>query len=832
MSVKFETGCNDDIYFEILKTSKEGAKENGFGSPLHLLPSNRDCVESVKCKPSSISSLGAAFIEFQQRGPKDGVLTNSNKMRSENFDSNISELLGETLHVPKALDFMCKYILSNGPDIDNLFGRTEDVESKRVDEVLSKFSEGKFYDCGSVVVVANIFKKFLQSLPEPLVPHSFYLRATNIVSDYLDHCTNILMNYKEIESLCSDLKGEDLWAPLWDESNYKQPEDRKWLAIAGVINEFAFNKWREDILSEAVNEIENWLSQMTVINRHTLLYLGVFILEFSRFSSTSTSLSTSSSSLSSLSPDTEHLHLHLHHNHQEKYVYESPFSSSTSLNPVESIVQIFSEYVLKPAFISSEIEEKRRDKFLKNKFFLIFLYKIENEIHLKTLRKSESSSKDNVDDLVNSLLQKYMLSSYQSRDKVSYYYSPLRTNKKPTTNINPLKTSLNLKKVSLDQCDKISKSLPDCTRKKNHLILDDVKNNSSSEPSTNLSDDLRLPSLQHYSMDFFHSKASPRAHSPRSTHQEFSSKQPKSSKPIQHFTLEWECEKNQFVDTHGTIMFKDSTFLRQSPHFNDWLSETPHQLKPQFCSKKLDDNIIDTFFENSFYTEGDNDLVAPGKGLLGMKASSTENLKIKNSNECGLLFHEAPKPKSVDMCEICSKNFRLITCHRHPCNYCGKVLCAECCSGKYFVPHKIVNDGDFEQHSVCLECQTELNSSLSKPMIKLKSLSKNALNQIGKEKCKKLNHLQSSLAHYIYDIILPNCPARFFLLALIPPDYVHLLLDNDDIRVSILDLYSLKTSHYLPHLENIYQIYIKHLKVCDYCGPKHHSSQSDYHLTA
>jgi len=190
------------------------------------------------------------------------------------------------------------------------------------------------------------------------------------------------------------------------------------------------------------------------------------------------------------------------------------------------------------------------------------------------------------------------------------------------------------------------------------------------------------------------------------------------------------------------------------------------------------------------------------------------------TDEKSVLYnHQKTKRKPGTSCAQCHHEFKGFMSKKSKyCRYCGKLFCSDCCKHKFVVPSKIIRKGDFESHDVCSTCNQYLLSSRHLPLIQFRSLRPEAIRVIGKSKYDTINELQGLLVDYIYSYFLPDCPSRYFLLSLIPTRYHSLLTEQP--LVSIVDLCELKSTRYTIWLQNLAQIFDKHVQCCKHCSNK------------
>jgi len=145
------------------------------------------------------------------------------------------------------------------------------------------------------------------------------------------------------------------------------------------------------------------------------------------------------------------------------------------------------------------------------------------------------------------------------------------------------------------------------------------------------------------------------------------------------------------------------------------------------------------------------------------------------------------------------------------------------------IPAHAVTEGNLDLHSVCQPCAAAIKNGFEAPCIALDSLSGAARTAIGLDRYAPLFAARLELRHLVFDILLPDCPTKGFLLSLFPARAIDFVREPV-VVVSMFDLHAMKAGHFAPWLLPLLTLYANHVHVCDYCGQKEQLYREHHHL--
>lgn len=206
----------------------------------------------------------------------------------------------------------------------------------------------------------------------------------------------------------------------------------------------------------------------------------------------------------------------------------------------------------------------------------------------------------------------------------------------------------------------------------------------------------------------------------------------------------------------------------------------------------------------------------------------TEKVDYFADSEKGLLNHtlaDSPKPHDKT-CQSCGIKFTSIflftSSHRRTyCRYCGKVLCRSCCNRQFVVPAHLISHGDFGVHTICRACENHLQGHLYSATLEFDRLLPAAVESIGRDRINSITALRCEALRYLYFCVLPDCPSRHTLIALLPQNcvpYLSVFPDSCGARVSLADLCELQTPHTQLAMEKTVILLREHIRDCTQCS--------------
>eukprot|EP01124_Arcella_intermedia_P011121 TRINITY_DN17587_c0_g1_i1.p1 TRINITY_DN17587_c0_g1~~TRINITY_DN17587_c0_g1_i1.p1 ORF type:complete len:798 (+),score=151.85 TRINITY_DN17587_c0_g1_i1:343-2394(+) len=673
---------------------------------------------------------------------------------------------------------MCEYIIDKGVGYDaNLFRWKNPPDIKKYREIHEHFSAGDFYDCGSVVLVGYLLKQWLRELPKPLVPYTDFNRAIDMVVDYLNDCVLELSTLSEFKQQSGNLQGENAWSPLWQNS----PNSDNF-TVAKIIEEFAFDNWCLAIKpiytasSIPINQSSSSntpfssapiSTQFSITESYTSQNSDAPISPryhtAEHFISPRSSKPNYSNSLTTLLVDLESWLTNLPTINRDCLEYLCIFLckySESMKTSLEELATTFSPCILRSAFQTDEVEDRLRCKYLQSKLIYLLCVKFKRK-NLDVNPPEPRKMKYFTDrfSVLSKIQQKVKLSS--SDDIGLKTWDTVFKPKEPR----------HVEKIELKDFDNTAKTLPTQNR------------NEPQQAVSTLSLPANIPGEVPYA---------------------------------KHFAPEWKLEAGQCVSENGIFMYKQSNFLKFSPFCHNWLREPTRKLDPQFCNQRMEEPIHSSLFyevDPEICQENEQGKLPPGKGLILQDASKPRTQSDVTRTQFispALLF--LAKLDQGSVCSVCNTSFNIISRRKRNCHCCGSSLCENCCSKKFIIPSRLLKFGDFQSHSICDTCSDLLSRNFHTTFIPLKSF------ENPPETIHKIKFIHDVLFHIIYDIILPDCPTKIFLLGLITPQHRSFL--SEDPMLSMMDLLAIKAHQFLPFYENLLQLYSKHIKDCEYCGPK------------
>lgn len=183
---------------------------------------------------------------------------------------------------------------------------------------------------------------------------------------------------------------------------------------------------------------------------------------------------------------------------------------------------------------------------------------------------------------------------------------------------------------------------------------------------------------------------------------------------------------------------------------------------------------------------------------------------------------------SVHLCEICGEKLSkgLLSSNKHTCMYCNRIICTDDLR-QSIVPWEIYKHGNFDTKDVCVHCEEHIKNTIDLPMLpykdnkelpegtKIGEFGVDTLKVIGKH-LRALNAFQDSIEK-IFRHIYIRCPARHFLVDIIPPLYEPLFY-KPGARLSMQDIVNIQHGTYVAAGERIVGLFEKHMKSCRFCA--------------
>jgi len=569
-------------------------------------------------------------------------------------------------------------------------------------------------------------------------------------------------------------------------------------------------------------------------------------------------------------PELEELFFSLTKAHRDSLEYLGVFAAKLDMDYCKNsgeegiilsqLAGIFAPYLMRPsAWTNASAQDKKKAKFLQQKFLLLFFYFLKKKHNLLTKLERieiERSDEEMLENLLMSNLPSSTLSALLS-EAMDFSHSKTENSVRRTPSSSPT-TSVSTPK-EFDVFPPNSEPIQPANGKYKEILLDNLKIkalpldtnlNFSSLPDPEQKDSMKLTFKNLLIADWDLSRE---------------------EQNIKQTFLEEVIDVERWVDPGGLGIHVPKPFHEivktmktyQSKYFGkvekETLPENPDKSKnmQSDCPGRgilhllSENNVNNNGTTNGINNNSNNDSsastadeeagitaanydyamtfprtvasIADRTSTETLRSTDRQSVRYQYDTQIGLFNHTKPALRDSAVCEICSVGFSKMFAKKWKvhCAYCGRVLCASCCQKVFVIPSEIVQNGNLTPQEVCNDCENHLQSNIKRPMLELSLFTKSAVESLGKKRILELQKTRKNLMRYIYFYLLPDCPTTTRILSRVSNQMTNILMTSpfgSGPLLSLADVMELKTTRYLATFQELENTCYTHVQQCPHCS--------------
>eukprot|EP00698_Gefionella_okellyi_P025786 TRINITY_DN9560_c0_g1_i1.p1 TRINITY_DN9560_c0_g1~~TRINITY_DN9560_c0_g1_i1.p1 ORF type:complete len:853 (-),score=87.52 TRINITY_DN9560_c0_g1_i1:1710-4268(-) len=758
----------------------------------------------------------------------------------KHFGTPICELLPGNQSVPRVLAHICQSILEHGLNSSDILSRPADTQTYY--NYRLQFNRGHFIECTDVATLMMLLRNFLRELPEPLVPFPFYYRALDIVREHLaslereaqQYAKGFLSNHSQSILLSRAIDDMDvMFSHLW-QPDLQQAETK---ALLDAVRRFAFT------IRARPQELELLWASLPKAHRNALKFLGVF---FARLALNSNMNGATLARIAS---------------HFGRYIVRPeiwPDNDVKTTNAVHYLEQKFvllllffikKKHILITSTEQAELEQPHEE------FMSGLLESVFPDIapHVNIHRSLPQVTKYRV-----SSTQRIVLENLNLPVSKLSLKAPLRRGASTRSASSPQRSvvvaneSAPRSPFRLDdppslapaETDRSPSAVPASVEELLEQFLSSVRQlrstNTLPAAQVVVPKDAQLSASACTAVSSGAPRSQARTAIPPAVHVNWTQHLPQflRASPL---CARW---TNEPAFASLSSVMRALSYAHQSMlvrQLSKWSGVEASNVnpgrallhllrkagvRPSSGSAPPTRGVRRSLLPKTV-AESHEEVETPIRptnpdALLNFPVALIANVETTTRQESQFVFDETPgflnmqSPPFLhrgDSCENCLTKFAL-TRRRYHCQYCGRLLCADCCTQLTPLPSKILQECDFSEHPACDACEEHLRHHHDAPMLAFETMSEKAVLGFGKGKVEAVRDTRARLLFLIY-FYLPGCLASSFLLALLPGCIRPFLLDSP--RISMNSLALLQQGKFHDYLVDALQLIRRHIAECPQC---------------